>query len=424
MCRDGEKIHAKSWQEGSEKGKNKKRGFLLENLLIDCAVYYRAPGNTGDALSHAGCWFLYGISSVSVSPLKKRYAVNWSIPPSMSLWLQSQNLSLFLEFYKLSLFYFPFLPLNLKKINKEKAELTSVQCVVTKTIMVWTTSCPPLYRTHTGERPYKCQHPGCGKAFTQLSNLQSHSRSHMTDKPFRCNSCYKCFADEQSLREHIPKHSETKHLKTHICHVCGKSYTQETYLTRHMAKHSFDGRNPPPKLPSSAHATASQTPLSPPHQHPPESPIDVKPLDALSPGASAIPHVGTTSDSSKPSSAFMPLAHQYPSPSMINSSVPSSFPFPSPRIPGSASLTSRLPHLPSVSTTGYFPFDSLSQFPPKREAMDRGPMGMGVGRDFLSLQQIKNFSNHQSMFSKSEPSSPVHKDGFSWLDCYPRWNHQ
>lgn len=52
-------------------------------------------------------------------------------------------------------------------------------------------------RTHTGEKPYKCMHPGCGKAFSQLSNLQSHSRSHMTDKPFRCNSCYKCYADEQ-----------------------------------------------------------------------------------------------------------------------------------------------------------------------------------------------------------------------------------
>jgi len=59
----------------------------------------------------------------------------------------------------------------------------------------------------------------------------------MTDRPFRCNSCYKCFSEEAALREHIPKHNETKHLKTKICPVCGKSYAQETYLSRHMLRH-------------------------------------------------------------------------------------------------------------------------------------------------------------------------------------------
>ncbi|XP_044741739.1 zinc finger protein rotund-like isoform X2 [Chrysoperla carnea] len=93
-------------------------------------------------------------------------------------------------------------------------------------------------RTHTGDKPYKCRHPGCQKAFSQLSNLQSHSRCHQTDKPYKCNSCYKCFSDEPSLLEHIPKHKESKHLKTHICQYCGKSYTQETYLQKHMQKHS------------------------------------------------------------------------------------------------------------------------------------------------------------------------------------------
>ena len=111
-------------------------------------------------------------------------------------------------------------------------------------------------RTHTGDKPYKCRHPGCTKAFSQLSNLQSHSRytlvralmqvetnhviiykynylillfhyrCHQTDKPYKCNSCYKCFVDETALLEHIPKHKESKHLKTHICQYCGKSYTQ------------------------------------------------------------------------------------------------------------------------------------------------------------------------------------------------------
>ncbi|XP_049824459.1 zinc finger protein rotund isoform X2 [Aethina tumida] len=101
-------------------------------------------------------------------------------------------------------------------------------------------------RTHTGDKPYKCRHPGCQKAFSQLSNLQSHSRCHQTDKPYKCNSCYKCFADEPSLLEHIPKHKESKHLKTHICQYCGKSYTQETYLSKHMQKHAERTDKRPP----------------------------------------------------------------------------------------------------------------------------------------------------------------------------------
>lgn len=103
-------------------------------------------------------------------------------------------------------------------------------------------------RTHTGDKPYRCRHVGCTKAFSQLSNLQSHSRCHQTDKPYKCNSCYKCFTDETALLEHIPKHKESKHLKTHICQYCGKSYTQETYLAKHMQKHSDRPDKRPPIL--------------------------------------------------------------------------------------------------------------------------------------------------------------------------------
>lgn len=34
-------------------------------------------------------------------------------------------------------------------------------------------------RSHTGEKPYMCQHPGCHKAFSNSSDRAKHQRTHL-----------------------------------------------------------------------------------------------------------------------------------------------------------------------------------------------------------------------------------------------------
>uniref|UniRef100_A0A3Q3JDM5 C2H2-type domain-containing protein n=1 Tax=Monopterus albus TaxID=43700 RepID=A0A3Q3JDM5_MONAL len=87
-------------------------------------------------------------------------------------------------------------------------------------------------RTHTGERPYYCSEPSCGRSFASATNYKNHMRIHTGEKPYVCTvpGCEKRFTEYSSLYKHHVVHTPCK---PYNCNHCGKTYKQISTLAMH-----------------------------------------------------------------------------------------------------------------------------------------------------------------------------------------------
>ncbi|XP_062832717.1 zinc finger protein ZIC 4 isoform X2 [Anolis carolinensis] len=169
-------------------------------------------------------------------------------------------------------------------------------------------------RVHTGEKPFPCPFPGCGKVFARSENLKIHKRTHTGEKPFKCEfeGCERRFANSSDRKKHSHVHTSDK---PYNCKVrgCDKSYTHPSSLRKHMKVHC---KSPPP---SSGYESSTPSLVSPssdcgreaPQPLPPLPPPLPPPPPLASSSSSAPPASSSSSSSSSSSQAAANLSEWY-----------------------------------------------------------------------------------------------------------------
>ena len=70
-------------------------------------------------------------------------------------------------------------------------------------------------RWHTGERPFLCLWPSCGRRFIRSDEMQRHHSVHM-EKRFKCNECGKKFKRSDHLNQHINMHRKNHRVQVEV----------------------------------------------------------------------------------------------------------------------------------------------------------------------------------------------------------------
>ena len=89
-------------------------------------------------------------------------------------------------------------------------------------------------RTHTGEKPYSCQH--CEYRANQSRHLQLHLRNkHNTGELelLRCDKCEYSTANRSHLTEHMRTHTNERPFS---CDYCDYKAAQKVNLNRHIKR--------------------------------------------------------------------------------------------------------------------------------------------------------------------------------------------
>lgn len=98
-----------------------------------------------------------------------------------------------------------------------------------------------LFRTHTGDRPFKCRFKGCKYSFISSGDLNKHIRRHVDviPKPYACDQCDTAFERGYDLKRHKMRHEMEQDPNQYgfKCEICQKRFARKDQYRNHTYRH-------------------------------------------------------------------------------------------------------------------------------------------------------------------------------------------
>ena len=256
------------------------------------------------------------------------------------------------------------------------------------------------YRTR--RRNDVCEY--CGKIFKNCSNLTVHRRSHTGEKPYKCELCnYKC-AQSSKLTRHMKTHGRLGK-DIYRCKFCHMPFSVPSTLEKHMRK-CVENHNPSYSPPQQQLPPLSlQSPVDGRHysdNHSPLTPPQLPPLPAMTPIEDSIPH-GYVENHSPLTPPHMP-ALLLKSPSERNFDNAPQIKTESPG-PLDASKLPK-PLLPSLHTD----VNSCSNSVPNHSPRIPSDLSLNTAAAMVGDGTLKGFKENHSALSLSIPTDITSKD--------------
>ena len=93
-----------------------------------------------------------------------------------------------------------------------------------------------MVTVHSAKKPFSCDWPECGRAFSRKDKLHDHAKTHLVTQPFRCKHCGKGFYRKDNLKDHEILHTGDFRFR---CNLCNKGFMRPKILERHcLTEHS------------------------------------------------------------------------------------------------------------------------------------------------------------------------------------------